>query len=164
MPVTTFGVTPDSVRLLYFPHLDAPGPSTAPSLSSQTAMMQEEAGDLEGKLERQAISAAGVMAAGTTEAPYLWCAKTLGLMVAIRVAEVTRGADSELLKRWREALKMRLDDLFENGATALGDSSLETSTSPVSGPTTHITQNNLTTDASADMSSTVPRLRRSDLL
>lgn len=164
MPVTTFGVTPDTVRLLYFPHLDAPSTSTAPSLSSQTAMVQEEAGELDGKLERQAISAAGVVAAGTTEAPYLWCAKTLGLMVAIRVAEVTRGTDTELLKRWREALKSRLDDLFENGGTALGDASLETSTSPIQGPTTHITQNNLTTDASGDMSTTVPRLRRDDLL
>jgi hypothetical protein len=164
MPVETFGVTPDSVRLLYFPHLDRPSASTSPSLSAQSSMVQEEAGELEGKLERQAISPASVVARGTTEAPYLWCAKTLGLMVAIRLAEVTRGSDSELLKRWREALKLRLDDLFENGADALGDASLETSTSPISGPTTHITQNNLTTDTAANMSTTVPRLRRDDLL
>lgn len=164
MPVQTYGVTPDSVRLLYFPTNDPPSASTSPSLSAQTSMVQEEAAELEGALELQAIDPATVFARGATEAPYLWCAKTLGLMVAIRVAEVSRGSDTELLKRWRERVEARLEALASQGASALGDSTLETSASPIAGPTTHITEFNLDTGDDTQLSSTAPIFRKDDWL
>ena len=164
MSVVTFGVTPDSVRRLYFPHLDAPGPNSVPSLSTQESIISEESAELYGRLLRESVDAAAVSAQGPTEAPYLWCAKTLGLMAAVRVAESSTHKDYQLLQTWRATLKARFDALREDGATALGDSSLEVSTGPVDGPTTHINRYGLAVDSAADMSTTVPRLRKDDLL
>lgn len=164
MPVVTYGVTPDSVRRLYFPHLDAPGANTVPSLSTQETIIAEESAELYGRLLREAVDAQAVGALGPTEAPYLWCAKTLGLMAAVRIAEASTHKDYQLLQAWRATLKARFEALRDDGATALGDSSLEVSDSPVDGPTTHISQYRLTADSAADMSTTVPRLRKDDML
>lgn len=164
MPVVTFGVTPDSVRRMYFPHLDAPGPNTVPSLSTQETIISEEAAELFGRLLREAVDAQAVGALGPTEAPYLWCAKTLGLMVAVRVAEASTHKDYQLLQTWRSTLKDRWAAFQQDGATALGDESLEVSDSPVNGPTSHISEYGLETEDPANYSSVRPLFFKDDML
>lgn len=164
MPVVTFGVTPDSVRVRYFPHLDAPGPNTVPSLSTQQGIVDEEAAELFGRLLREGIDAASAAARGATEAPYLWCAKTLGLMAAVRIAEASTHKDYQLLQTWRSTLKDRWAALQQDGATALGDESLEVSASPVNGPTSHISEYGLETEDPANYSSVRPLFLKDDML
>lgn len=162
MPVSTFGVTADTVRRHRFPHLDAFSANTAPSLSTVTEAVERAAARLAGKLLLEAITASAITDA--TSSAYLWCQETLELMAAIRVSEAMTHRDSELLRVWRTEVEARFKELDEGGADALGGGATSTSASDPDGPTSHITQNNLTTDAAADMSTTVPRLRRDDLL
>lgn len=162
MALATFGVSADSVRRHRFPHLDGFGPSTAPSLSTVEEAVSRAAARLAGKLLLEAIEADAIT--DVTSPAYLWCQETLELMVAIRVAEGSTHRDSELLRVWRAEVESRFDELEVGGAEALGGGATSTSASDPDGPTSHISQNNLTTDASADMSTTVPRLRRDDLL
>lgn len=162
MALATFGVSADSVRRHRFPHLDSFGPNTAPSLSTVEEAVSRAAARLAGKLLLEAIEADAIV--DVTSAAYLWCQDTLELMVAVRVAEGSTHRDSELLRVWRAEVESRLRELEEGGADALGGGATSTGTSDPDGPTSHISQNNLTTDASADMSTTVPRLRRDDML
>jgi hypothetical protein len=162
MSLSTFGVSADSVRRHRFPHLDSFGASTVPSLSTVEEAVSRAAARLAGKLLLEAIDAEAISDA--TSPAYLWCQETLELMVAIRVAEAMTHRDSELLRVWRTEVDARFEELDEGGVDALGGGAITTSASDPDGPTSHISQNNLTTDASADMSTTVPRLRRDDLL
>jgi hypothetical protein len=162
MGLSTFGVSADSVRRHRFPHLDSFGANTAPSLSTVEEAVSRAAARLAGKLLLEAIDAESISDAASSA--YLWCQETLELMVAIRVAEAATHRDAELLRVWRTEVDARFTELEEGGADALGGGAVSIGTSDPDGPTSHISQNNLTTDASADMSTTVPRLRRDDLL
>jgi hypothetical protein len=162
MPISTFGVTADTVRRHRFPHLDSFGTSTVPSLPTVTEAVDRAAARLTGKLLLEAIVASAIT--DVASAAYLWCQETLELMVAIRIAEAMTHRDSELLRVWRTEVTARFEELDAGGVDALGGGATSASESDPDGPTSHISQNNLTTDASADMSTTVPRLRRDDLL
>ncbi len=85
-------------------------------------------------------------------------------MCALRVLRVSTQSDPALAKAYGDELKVRLENLAAQGATALGDESLNTGDSDPDGPTSHISQFGLETDSAADMSTTIPRLRRDDAL
>ena len=117
---------------------------------------------LGGKLLLESIIAASIT--DSTSEAYLWCQETLELMVAIRVAEVATGSDNGLLAVWRAEVEARFKELDVGGAAALGEGATSSASSDPDGPTTHSSENSLTTDEATDMSTTVPRLRRDDQL
>lgn len=162
MTVTTFGVTPSTIRTNRFPHINDFDANMAPTATAVTGMIQRAAAQLEGKLALESISASAI--SDSASAAYLWCQETLELLVAIRVSEVATGMDRGLLQVWRDEVKQRWKDLDEGGAAALGSGATSTAASDPDGPTSHISENGLEVDAAADMSTTVPRLRRDDML
>lgn len=163
MSVSAFGVTAATVRSNRFPHLSGSfGTDTAPSAATVANFINQRAAYLEGKLLLEAIVASSI--SDSASAAYLWCQETLELMVAIRIAEVATGSDNGLLQVWRNEVASRFAELDEDGAAALGSGATSTSSSDPDGPTSHISENGLEVDQSADMSTTVPRLRRDDML
>lgn len=163
MTVSTFGVTAATVRANRFPHLAGSwGADTAPTATTVATFINQRAAYLEGKLLLEGIAAADITDAAS--AAYLWCQETLELMVAIRIAEVATGSDNGLLQVWRDEVKARFAELDEDGAAALGSGATSTSNSDPDGPMSHISENGLEVDSAADMSTTVPRLRRDDML
>lgn len=161
MAVSNFNVTYTTIRANRFPHLRDFDADTVPTASAVSGMIDRAAAQLEGKLGLESIVPSSID--GDTAA-FFWCQETLELLVAIRVAEVAMGQDRGLLQVWRDEVKQRWVDLDVGGAAALGSGAVSTSSSDPDGPTSHISENGLTTDASADMSTTVPRLRRDDQL
>ena len=163
MAVSTFSVTALTVRSNRFPHLSDFGANTAPSSTSVATFIDQSAARLEGKLLLEKIVASSITDAAS--AAYLWCQETLELMTAVRIAQAATGSDNGQAQAWRDEIKARFDELEEGGATALGSgvSTTGTSSDP-DGPTSHISEFNLTVDSSDDMSTTVPRLRRDDKL
>lgn len=168
MGVNIFGLEANSVRAHMFPQWGDFTVNSSPTLTVVEECIEEEAGELAGRLYGEDIVASAI----TDElddndmhsAAWLWCVRTLRLMVALQVLRRTTQSDPELAKAYQTELKARLDDLSSRGATALGDSTLQTGTSDPDGPTSHISQFGLTVDAAEDMSTTVPRLRRDDAL
>lgn len=163
MSVTTFGVTAATVRSNRFPHLSGNfGTDTAPTSSAVGVFVNRAAARLEGKLLLESITASSIT--DSASAAFLWCQETLELMVAIRVAEVATGSDNGLLTVWRAEVEARFKELSVGGAAALGEGATSSASSDPDGPTSHISEYVLTVDESTDMSTTVPRLRRDDLL
>ena len=163
MPVATFGVTPDSVRALHFPNLDAWSTSSRPSSTAVTTGITAEAARLQGRLLKESIIAATIDAAPTSAA-YLMCADVLVLMVAVRLIRDIPGADSALARVWAAAVEEWFKTLENDGSTFLGDDSLQTGASDPDGPTEFITEYGLSTGDVADASSAEPYLRRDDIL
>lgn len=162
MSVSTFGLTAAIEYADMFPQWPAPDANSSPTATSVTRYISEEAGDLAAKLYAENVNAGAIV--DTSSAAYLWCTKTLKLMVAVRIFGVATQQDPELRKAYTAELKARLDALAEGGATALGDEALDTGGSPADGPTTHINQFNITTSSADDMSPLDDPLRRSDQL
>lgn len=162
MALPVFGVTATTLREHMFPHWGAFSANSSPTSTTVGDIIAEEAGDLAARLYRENVSAASITDAAS--APYLWCAKTLRLMAAIRTMRASTQQQPELVTRWMEELDARLKLLSEDGATALGDASLQSGTSDPDGPTSHISVYSLEVDDPDDMSTTVPRLRRDDAL
>lgn len=163
MSLNTFGVTAASLRSTQFPHWG--DFSTLSQLTSADVgtIIDEEAADLAGRLYAENVVAADITTPANQVA-YLWCAKTLRLMAAVRVLRTAAQADPELAKAYRVELDARLELLAAQGATALGDDSLSTGTSDPDGPTSHISRYSLETDSADDMSDTIPALRKDDKL
>lgn len=162
MTVTLFGVDAGSVRANYYPHLSDFSANSVPTATDVETMVTRAAAKLEAKLLLESITASAIT--DVTSAAYYWCQEAIELQVAIRIAEVATGQDRGLLTVWRDEVKQKWADLDEGGAAALGGGATSTAASDPDGPTSHISENSLTTDSSADMSTTVPRLRRDDLL
>lgn len=162
MTVSTFGVSASTVRANRYPHLRDFNADTSPTSTSVGVMIDRAAAQLEGKLALESIEADSIT--DPTSAAYLWCQEVLETLVAIRVAEVATGEDRGLLQVWRDEVKQRWTDLDVGGAAALGSGATSTSSSDPDGPTSHISENGLEVDEASNMSSTVPRLRRDDLL
>lgn len=160
--VNAFGLTVASVRAHMFPHWGDFSNNSNPTTTTVGEIITEEAGDLASRLYREAVAASSIT--DSTSAPYLWCAKTLRLMVALRILRASTQQEPELNRAWVDELKLRLELLAADGATALGDASLQTGASDPDGPTSHISVYGLTTDDADDMSTTAPRLRRDDAL
>lgn len=162
MAITIFGLTAASVQAHMFPQWGAPSVNSSPTLTVCSEVIDEEAGELTGKLYGQGITASALVA-GT--AAYLWCAKTLRFMAAIRFIRAGTQADPEVARAYAAELKQRLADLDAKGATALGDSALDGGDAPADGPNTHINTYGIDVSTADDMSSLLDgTLRRSDAL
>lgn len=162
MSVTTFGVDAASVRSNYYPHLSPFGVNSVPTAVEVDAMVNRAAAKLEGKLLLESITASSITDA--TSAAYYWCQEAIELHVAIRISEIATGQDRGLAQKWDRELERKWKDLDVGGAAALGSGATSTASSDPDGPTSHVSEYSLTTDAAADMSTTVPRLRRDDQL
>lgn len=164
MALVSFGVTAGTVRAQMFPHWGDFSANSSPTSTTVSDIITEESGDLAALLYREDVSAQTVYDLGATEAPYQWCAKTLRLMVALRILRASTQQEPQLAEAFKAELAERLKLLAAEGATALGNSSLQSGTSDPDGPTSHISVYGLEVDDSEDMSTTVPRLRRDDAL
>lgn len=163
MSVATFSVTADSVRTAHFPHWSAFSATTKPTSTQVATAITEEAADLGGRLSLKRIDPSGIDSTANPNG-YAWCQKTLKLMVAVYVAKAATAQNPELAKALQALLDERLEALDRHGETLLVDVEASDSGSPPEGPTTHISAYGLEVDDSADMSTTVPRLRRDDAL
>ena len=159
---SSFGVTPDTVRQHFFPHINAFSANTAPSTSVATVKVQWAAARLDAALRQKLVSPASI--ADATSAAYLWCAETLSLDVAVRLARIMTGADPKVAQAWEGQLAARYLELTTRGAAALGDGAVSTGGSNSAGPSSHVTQYGLATDEAGDVSSVTARLRRDDEL
>lgn len=164
MTVATFGVTADKVRAHHFPHIPAFDTNSSPSAATVLEKIYEKAAELQGRLLKESVSAAGVEALGATAGPYLWCRETLKLMVAVEVGRDMTGADPALVKAWESRLALRLKRLEADSATELGDDSLTTTPSDPDGPTSHISELGLDVGDTSEASDVVPVFRRKDRL
>lgn len=161
MAVVTFGVTADSVRKHHFPFIESWSATTAPTDTTVTEKISENAGLLAGALLKEAIQASSIAAASPA---YVQCTRILRLMVALELVADMTGQDPKVVERWQAIITAWFERLADIGATALGDESLSTSASDPGGPTDHIDEYGLDVGDTADASSVVPRLRRDDAL
>jgi hypothetical protein len=167
MSISTFGVTYSTVRQDWFPQFTSEFNATSqPTSTRVTNWIKEEAADLAGALRLKALTAADIDGLGVNYDAYQWCAKTLGLAVACRVANVMSGASPELKKDLAAQLKDRMDRLEKHGAEALGaGATVSDSTDEPEGPTSHIDELDLDTGESDGVTSDVaPVIRRADML
>ena len=162
MAVNDFGVSQSSVAAIHFPMWPAFSSASKPTGATVSTMISESAAVLGSKLYAESITAGAIT--DTQSAAFLMCAEQLRRMVALKVLKSSTQQDPDLAK----ALLAEIDGWFKGlataGATFLGNSALQASDSSPDGPTSHISEFSLTTDAAADMSTTVPRLRRDDAL
>jgi hypothetical protein len=163
MALETFGVTAAIERADMFPQWGDFDANSSPTSTTVGRFINEEAADLAARLYAENVTASSLTLADN-EVAYTWCAKTLKLMVARRIFAVATQGDPELRKSYEAELKARLELLDDKGATALGDSSLDSGDAPADGPTTHINQFGLTTLAAADMSDLDEPLQLKDQL
>lgn len=168
MGVNLFGLTANSVRAHMFPQLSDFDANSSPTLTIAAECVEEEAGELAAKLYTEGVTASAIVstldANSLHSAAWLWCVRTLRLMVALQLLKRMSQQFPELAKAYQTELDVRLKDLAATGATALGDEALDTGDSPADGPTTHLNQYSLTVDDADDMSSAVPSLRKDDAL
>lgn len=162
MSINTFDVDPDRVRDDYFPHLVAGfTPDSPPTRETVERWCTEEAGELAGKLMQKSISPDDITDDESPE--WVWCSRTVTLMVAIRALPVMVGQNPEVGRLWAEQLSARLKSLSELGEMALGMDTSGSDSEP-DGPTDFISEYGLDTGDSADASDVIPALRRSDEL
>ena len=160
MAVNEFGVTQQTVATHHFPMWPAFSTSSKPSAATVALLITESAGVLTGRLYGEAITSI----TDTTSAAYLMCAEQLRRMVALKVLKASTQQDPELAKALMLEIAEWFSMLAAGGGTFLGNEALQTSASDPDGPTSHISENDLVTDSAADMSTTIPRLRRDDAL
>lgn len=159
MASSTFGITGASLRSHHFPRQDAFSATSQPTLATVTEVIAEEASAMAGKLSLENIDASSITAG--TDA-YKACARILRMQCAVRVALDMLGMDSELVRSWQATVADWYEALAKGGASFLGDPSLASGDSDPDGPTWHGT--GLEQDTTADMSSTIPMLRKDDRL
>lgn len=93
---------------------------------------------------------------------YNACRKILRMQVAAVLARNIPGTDWPLSRSWTSTVDAWYVDLAKGGASFLGDGATASGTSDPDGPTWHGSE--LTRDTTAEMSSTVPMLRKDDRL
>lgn len=157
--VTEFGVTPEDLRAIHFPYLADFSTASQPSRQTVVVIIDEEAASLEGQLFRKAIVASSIT---ENSAAYLQCARQLRRMAAVRVMQAMTAQDPQLAQTWQRQNDDWFAKLEDHGTDFLGSGVAATSSSNPVGPTTHISEYNLTMDSADDMSTVVPRLRRDD--
>lgn len=162
MAVATFGVTAADVASIHFPQWNGGfNANTKPIATAVTTQIDRLAARINGKLYAENITASSIQAASVA---YLMCAEQLARMVALWVLTVATQQNPELAKKLQAEIDDWFKQLAEQGATFLGDDSLASEGSDPDGPTSHVTQYGLEVDVAANMSTTVPRLRRDDEL
>lgn len=159
MSSQSFGLDTESVRRHHFPHSDAWSSASRPSLSTVEEAIEEEAAELAGALLLQEIDAAAI--APSTGA-YNSCRKVLRVQVAARIARDMTGADPALVQAWKRDIAYFYEQLRKFGDTFLGDGAASSGESEPDGPTWHGT--GLEQDTKANMSSTIPLVRKDDAL
>lgn len=169
MGVNLFGLTANSVRAHMFPQLSDFSVNSSPTLVIAGECVEEEAGELAAKLYAEDVAASAITNSldsnGLHSAAWLWCVRTLRLMVALQLLKRMSQQYPELAKAYQDELDKRLKDLDARGGTALGDDTLESGDVPPDGPTTHINTFGIEVSAADDMSSLADGvLRRSDAL
>ena len=163
MAVNEFGVTAAKVAAMYFPQWTGGfSASSNPTTTVVGLIVEESAAVLEGRLYAESIAASGITTA--TSAAYIMCAGQLRRMVALRILRETTQQNPALAESLEKEIEAWFKRLAEQGGTFLGNDSLNPNDADPDGPTTHINTYGLTTDSAADMSTTVPRLRRDDQL
>ena len=160
MAVNVFGLTAALLRADYLPQADDFSAVSSPTATSVARILDQKAAELQGRLLRQAISAAAITTATSSE--YLWCQETLGLMVMIRVVGLMTGVNPELVVEWQARLDERLLRLADDGGIELGNAALAVSVSDPNGPTTHITELGLDVSGLATSASTITMPLRKD--
>lgn len=162
MSVNLFDVDPAMIRDDYYPMLGEPGADSQPTADTIERWVSQEAAGLEGKLRHEEITASEIT--DDEDSAFLWCQKTLSLMVALRPGWPQAAAVPQSVRdAWAADLKQRLKDLTEDGVLALGGSLPEPSVSP-NGPVTHINTYGLDAGDTSLASDVAPVLRRSDPL
>lgn len=155
-----FAVTFATVKNHHFPQWGAFTANSNPSATTVTEKILECAGELEGKLALENITATAII--DTTSAAYLWCQKTLKLMAAIEILTIATQQAPPLSSKWQEWLDLRWKELNEKGYLLLGGG-VSAPTSPANGPTTHLDVYGIDVgDIAYDASTSIPRLRRDD--
>lgn len=162
MAISVFGVTHGSLRSHHFPHMT--GSFTADSQPTATIvgeMIDAAAAELAGKLLAEGVTPSSITSASNPNA-YAWCADTVRLGAAARVAKSMTGMNAEVAKAWRDEFDARCELLEENGYIVLGDVTVPDE--EPNGPRSHIGSHGLDTGDPDDASSVEPRARRSDML
>jgi hypothetical protein len=162
MTIQTFAVDADSIRRHYFPHLDSFSASTSPTLATVTERITRAAARLSGQLYMRNVDPTTIV--DTTSPAWAWCQETLSLIVAIRLAQVVSGANSEAVKAWQADLTERFHVLSDSGEAALGGGADAFGLSESAGPTDFISELSLDVGDTSLASDVSPVLRRSDLL
>jgi hypothetical protein len=160
MAVNEFGVTGASVAAVHFPMWSGFSTSSKPTAATVATIITEAAGELTAHLYMETITSI----TDTASAAYLMCTQQLRRMVALKILKASTQQMPELAKDLTTEINAWFTALGVGGGTFLGNEALQTGASDPDGPTSHISENSLTTDESADMSTTVPRLRRDDAL
>lgn len=162
MAIESFGVTASGLRGHHFPHIRGEfGLSTRPSEATVTEMISAAAAELAGALGREGISTSSITV-GSTPNAYAWCADTLRLGAAARVARTVAGMRPEAARSWQAEFNARLKMLDGGGYAVLGD--LPQPSQEPDGPRSHISNHNLDTGDASAISNAAPRFRRSDEL
>jgi len=160
--VNTFDVDAAMIRDDYYPMLGEFASDSQPTEETIERWVLQEAAGLEGKLRREEITASEIT--DDEDSAFLWCQKTLSLMVALRPGWPQAAAVPQSVRdAWAADLKQRLADLDADGHLALGGSLPEPSSQP-NGPTHHIDTYGLDVGDTSLASSVAPVLRRDDKL
>ena len=162
MTINVFGVDADSLRRHYFPHLDGFSTSSAPTLVTVTERIQRAGARLGNHLYLRNIDAGTIIDA--TSPAWAWCAETLSLIAAIRLAQVMSGLNADVVKGWQADLDERFKLIEDNGEAALGPGVDSFGESQSAGPTDFIDELAIDTGDDSLASSAAPVLRRSDAL
>ncbi len=158
---SAFGVTAESVRVAYFPHLDSFTANSIPSAVQMADFVTKSAAVLDGKLQQEALTASSIT--DTESSAYVWCADTIQLATAVRAIRSMTGQDPKVAGVWAQELRDRYRDLDDNGYLALG-AGVNAPAQEAEGPSTHIDEYALEPDDPTDMSSILPPFRKDDLL
>lgn len=162
MALNDFGVTQTSVAAIHFPMWPAFSAASKPTATTVATLISEAAGLMESRLYAEDITASAIT--DTASAAYVMCATQLRRIVALGVLKASTQQNPELAKELQREIDAWFARLAAEGATFLGNASLQNGASDPDGPTSHISQYGLEVDSADDMSSTVPRLRRDDAL
>lgn len=162
MSVNLFDVDAAMIRDDYYPQLQAFTTDTNPTEATVDRWIDQEAAGLEGKLLNREIVAASIT--DDTSSAWLWCQKTLSLMVALRSGwPQAAGISKELRDAWAADLKDRLKDLDDNASNTLG-SGAPSPTAEGNAAYSHIDAYGLEVSTATDASSVTPTFRKDDHL
>lgn len=159
MSANEFGVTAASVRSHHFPNAEAWTTASRPSSTAVAEAISEEAARMASLLSMERVDASSIT---SSTVPYNSCRRVLRMQVAVRVMREMLGQDSALAQAWAQQVDEWYAALAKGGASFLGDNSLASGTSDPDGPTWHGSE--LEQDSVADMSNTIPSLRKDDRL
>lgn len=162
MAVATFGITPETVRADFVPHIGTFTTSSVPSTSSVSRAILQAGARLAGLLDDRQVDTSSITDASS--AAYIYCGRYIELWVAAHLLRAMPGANQELTKSWQEELASIEKAIDTQGAGALGPGATQTGTSEALGPADWISEGSLSVDSYDDWSGVEAVLRRDDQL